>query len=74
MGYIQLGKNYEITVAFILRKYELDKMGKHIVSHLSIPKRGDCRVIMWKGEIMKELENVGTTSFGLKGPAMKGNA
>jgi len=27
---------------------------------------------MWKGEIMKELESVGTTSFGLKGPALKG--
>jgi len=47
-------------------------MGNHTVSHLSIPKTGDRRVILWKGEIVKERESVGTTSFGLKGPAVKG--
>ena len=31
------------------------------MSHLSIPKRGDCR------EIVKEPESVRTTSFRLKG-------
>ena len=46
----------------------IDKTGKHIVSHLGVPERGDRRVIMWKGENVKELESGGTTSFGLKGP------
>ena len=48
-------------------------MGNHTASHLSIPKTGD-RVILWKGEIVKERESVGITSFGLKGPAMQGYA